>query len=214
MTKRIILSFVLVVFIAALFTVPAFASSIITHSESSFRLGGDVSQEREFRFTGLPGRSRYMVQGVGEARGNQDINTKRTTGRAGVNIDSSFNVATDSRAPAGGEMKLANSISLSSGGSSVKAFTGVMPYPGQTGYNRQTAAAGAVYGGGGAYLMYDNQFGTTGGLTVRELEIDDMDNSGAYIKESMRVDGYADVWESFEVNGSGAKTGWWDINVE
>ncbi len=213
MTKRIIISFVLVAFTAALFAVPTIASSIGSVSESSFRFSGDISHDRDFRFTGLPGRSRYMVEGLGEAQGQQDVVTKRAAGRAGLNIDSSFNVATDRRAGVDEHLRIANSLSLSTSGASLKAFTGVMPYPGQSGYVRTTSAAGAVYGNAG-YLNYDNQFGTTGGVTVRELEIDDMGNSGAYLKESMRVEGYAEVWESFETRGSNAKTGWWDIGSQ
>lgn len=213
MTKRIILSFVLVAFIAALFTVPAFASSIRSSSESSFRYSGDVRHEREFDFRGFAGRSRFLVEGFGEAQGSQDTLTKIASGRSGVNIDSSFNVATDPRAGFDDQMRLSSAVQLNSGGSSVQAFTGIKPYPGETGYQRQTAAGGAVYGGSG-YLNYDNQFGTTGGVTVRDLLIDDRGVSGAYIKEEMRVEGYAEVWESMSVSGSDTKTGWWDINSQ
>ncbi len=78
---------------------------------------------------------------------------------------------------------------------------GVDMDPGEEGYIRQTIAARS---GSEEYLRIRSDFENTGGTTKRQLEVD------GFINETMRVDGYARVFESSEVREGRAKTGWWD----
>jgi len=78
---------------------------------------------------------------------------------------------------------------------------GVDMNPGEEGYIRQSIAS---VSGSEEYLKIRSDFENTGGTTKRQLEVD------GFINETMRVDGYARVYESSEVREGRTKTGWWD----
>ncbi len=92
-----------------------------------------------------------------------------------------------------------NSINLPRNEATVRV--GVDMDPGEEGYIRQSIAAAS---GSEEYLRIRSDFENTGGTTKRQLDVD------GFISETMRVDGYARVYESSEVREGKAKTGWWD----
>jgi len=92
-----------------------------------------------------------------------------------------------------------NQINLSRNPATVRV--GVDMNPGEEGYIRQSIAS---VSGSEEYLKIRSDFENTGGTTKRQLEVD------GFINETMRVDGYARVYESSEVREGRTKTGWWD----
>jgi len=91
-----------------------------------------------------------------------------------------------------------NSINLPRNEATVRV--GVDMDPGEEGYIRQSIAASS---GSEEYLKVRSDFENTGGTTKRQLDVD------GFINETLRVDGYARVYESSEVREGRTKTGWW-----
>lgn len=92
-----------------------------------------------------------------------------------------------------------NKINLARNEATVRV--GVDMNPGEEGYIRQSIAS---VSGSEEYLRIRSDFENTGGTTKRQLEVD------GFINETMRVDGYARVYESSEVREGRTRTGWWD----
>ncbi|HED24511.1 MAG TPA: hypothetical protein ENN91_05240 [Firmicutes bacterium] len=97
-------------------------------------------------------------------------------------------------------VRLLSLISLPSHGA--KSNVGVEMDPGESGTIQQEVYSAS--GPEGKYLEINNRFTNTGGVTKRELVVD------GFINEKMRVDGYAEVWDSTEVRSGTMKTGFWD----
>ncbi|MDY6827658.1 MAG: hypothetical protein SVV67_10960 [Bacillota bacterium] len=97
-------------------------------------------------------------------------------------------------------VRLISLISLP--GHNAKSNVGVEMDPGESGSIKQEVYS--AEGPDGKYLEMNNRFSNTGGVTKRELVVD------GFINEKMRVDGYAEVWDSTEVRSGSMKTGFWD----
>ncbi|OPL11100.1 MAG: hypothetical protein AVO34_03125 [Firmicutes bacterium ML8_F2] len=97
-------------------------------------------------------------------------------------------------------VRLISQISLP--GHNAKSNVGVEMDPGESGSIKQEVYS--AEGPDGKYLEMNNRFTNTGGVTKRELVVD------GFINEQMRVDGYAEVWDSTEVRSGSMKTGFWD----
>lgn len=105
-------------------------------------------------------------------------------------------------------VSIASSINLQEG---AELFVGIRMNPGESGHIKQGVYtySEVPYDGsevGDFYLKIDNRIKNTGGQTRRDLNID------GYIKDEMRVDGYAEVWETTTLRRGNSKTGWWDPN--
>jgi hypothetical protein len=104
---------------------------------------------------------------------------------------------------------ISSTISLDDGGD---IFIGLNMDPGETGYIKQGVYTyseqytDADNYEGDYYLKINNRFKNTGGRTQRDLTIED------YIVDNMKVEGYAEVWETTEIKRGDTKTGWWDPN--
>jgi len=105
-------------------------------------------------------------------------------------------------------VSISSAISLDDGGD---IFIGLSMDPGESGYIKQgvyTYSESMITPGqeGDYYLKINNRFKNTGGRTQRDLTIED------YIVDNMKVEGYAEVWETTEIKRGDTKTGWWDPN--
>ncbi len=105
-------------------------------------------------------------------------------------------------------VSIASSINLKEG---AELFVGIRMNPGESGYIKQGVYTyeEKMYDDtqeGDFFLKIDNRIKNTGGQTRRDLKID------GYIDDKMKVDGYAEVWETTTLKRGNSKTGWWDPN--
>ena len=89
---------------------------------------------------------------------------------------------------------------------------GVEMYPGESGYIEQSVITNAR--DDGEYLRSTNRIGNTGGVTAKDIEIKanwGISNGSAsnIMSEQMRVEGYAELWETTEVRSGNARGGGW-----
>ncbi|MDW7740144.1 MAG: hypothetical protein SCJ97_08840 [Bacillota bacterium] len=200
MKKSIIITSLLVlILIAAMALTSLAANSEYTLTRTGFFYRGDVFHEKTVEVS--PFKSSYQVAGVGTAQGSHEIRTKDTDGLFTANLSAQFYGATAPNAGLNRNMRILTSNTM---GSDHTVNTGVEMDPGEEGYIKQTIAYSQD--DGGEYVKIDNHYGNTGGVTKNEIAID------GYLNERMRVDGYAEVWQSTTVDKGGTKTGWWDIN--
>lgn len=99
-------------------------------------------------------------------------------------------------------VRIISTLNLSSTSPTASTNIGVAMDPGQSGYIRESVAA--ISNSDGSHLRIDSQYGNTGGTTRREMEVK------GFMSESLRVEGYAEVWESTEVRSGTARTGFWN----
>jgi len=88
---------------------------------------------------------------------------------------------------------------------------GVEMYPGESGYIEQSVITNAR--DEGEYLRSTNRISNTGGVTAKDIEVKVNWGTGtgltSIMSEQMRVDGYAELWETTEVRSGNARGGGW-----
>ncbi len=200
MKKRVIFAVILTLLILFVFAIPALAA-VIKFTGTGFSYVGDVFHQKEVTFDG--GSINFQVMGRGEAGGFHQVHTSAAdavyVGQKNVNLSASFYGTTALDAVEGEYMRILATTDLGNRG---LVQTGVEMNPGENGYIRQNVASSV--GPDGDYLKVSNNFGNTGGITQRNLEV------GEFVNESMSVIGSAEVWESTTVRSGTARTGFWD----
>ena len=90
---------------------------------------------------------------------------------------------------------------------------GVEMYPGESGYIEQSVITNAR--NDGEYFRSTNRIGNTGGVTAKDIEVKvnwgtaNGTGSTSIMSEQMRVEGYAELWETTEVRSGNARGGGW-----
>ena len=202
MKKRIIFTILIVLYIVFVFAMPALAA-VYKYTGTSFFFIGDIFYEKEIKdFDG--GQIDFRIEGKGTAQGSHDVHSVKIVDinqmlvEKKLNLDAQVSGTTAFDALDDHRMTLFNSVETDLLAISI----GVRMKPNETGSIQQSVAEKTD--SDGKYLKVENQFKNTGGVTARDLEIK------GYITETIRVDGYAEVWESAKVSNGKTKTGWWD----
>ncbi len=199
MKKRLIIAVALTFLLVMVMSVPALAS-YYWFSGTSFRYIGDIFHEREFEFFG--GKGIFQIMGEGMVTGSHDVSAVEEVYSGTTNIEAYFTGYTFTDASPDKFVRILSTID--SQAARTTNNVGVEMGRGEEGYIRQTFDHNQTEDGN--YMKLTNRFGNTGGTTKRQMEV------GRFVTDRMRVDGYAEVWDTTVVRRGNAKTGWWDIN--
>ncbi len=205
MKKRIFITAISILLILLIFSMPALAA-VYRYTSTSFRYIGDILHQKVVEFDG--GSAAFQISGEGEVAGRHDVQTIRYDGStaedvydAHINITAYIIGTTALNAAADNKLRILSEIELTK--QEVVLLTGVEMDPGETGFIRHDVVS-SINSEGGDYLWMQNHFGNTGGTTKRKLEVE------GFITETMRVDGYAEVWDTTEIYDGENRSGFWN----
>ncbi len=204
--KRIIIISVATLTVLFVFSIPALAA--YRYSATHFRYIGDIFHERTIEFFG--GEAGFQISGQGTVSGSQEVTTVRYDGsparhvydQTAANLSLNLYGTTDPQADDENKLRMLSGLTVDVG-TKTDVFTGVEMDPGESGYIKQTVSTTNSIDG--EYMRVNNNFGNTGGTTKRNMEVE------GFISDTMRVDGYAEVWETTTVRDGNATSGWWSI---
>ncbi len=201
MKQRVLYAVALIILIVVAITAPAFAATS-QYTGTGFKYIGDIFHEKEVRIPG--GNFNFQISGKGEVSGFHSVRSSTAAAVYGSEsltngyLFAYFQGTTAMDAAPNEHVRLLSEIDFTN---RATLQTGVEMNPGESGYIRQWAASSS--GSNGQYVKTNNYFGNTGGITKRNNEVN------GFIDDSMRVDGYAEVWEVTEVQSGDAKAGFW-----
>ncbi len=205
MKKRVLFAAAMTALVLLVFAIPALAA-VSQYTAVGFKYIGDVFHEKEVTFSG--GSINFQVSGVGDVSGNHSVRTSASAAvyegdpaYETVNLAARFEGTTALDAAEGEYMRILSTVDLRN---RALVQTGVEMNPGESGYIRQWASS--TTGSDGDYLKVTNHFGNTGGTTKRNTEVK------GFMTDTMRVDGYAEVWETTTRRSGTARTGFYDLN--
>jgi hypothetical protein len=211
MRKRVVLTVVITLLVLLIFSVPALAA-VYQYTFTGFRYIGDIFHQREVEIDGGPDNFRFIIRGEGSVVGTHEVHASTSPADEvygpksfdKVNMSAYFVGTTALNAAVDKKLLLISEIDLYKKHRAVSR-TGVEMDPGETGYIKQFVSSNIGNGGKDEHLSMMNIFGNSGGTTKRILEVD------GFVSDTMRVDGYAEVYETTEISNGKAKSGWWDI---
>ncbi len=211
MNKKVLITAIVTLLIILIFAMPVTAAvSRYRYSSMHFRYIGDIFHERTINFDLHGGSAFFGVYGKGSASGSQYVNEVEYQKRnpaaevyriTALTLQAYMTGTTALDAAEDEKLLIMSVIKLPAQG--VEMSTGVQMDPGETGFiNHDIISSQSSEG---KYLKMTNHFGNTGGTTKRLLEIP------GYLKDQMRVDGYAEVWDTTEMRDGKHKSGFWDM---
>lgn len=211
MKRRILITAIVTILVLLIFAMPAMAQvSRYRYSSMHFRYIGDIFHERTIDFQLHGGAAFFSINGKGSASGSHYITEveykKRNPAEevyriTALSLQAYMTGTTALDAAEDEKLLIMSVIELPKQG--VEMATGVQMDPGETGFiSHDIISSQSSYGD---YLKMTNHFGNTGGTTKRILEIP------GYLKDQMRVDGYAEVWDTTELRDGKHKSGFWDM---
>lgn len=211
MRKRVVLTVVITLLLLLIFSVPALAA-VYQYTFTGFRYIGDIFHQKDVEILDSPDSFRFIIRGEGSVVGNHEVHVSTSPAAEvygsksfdQVNMSAYFLGTTALDAAVDKKLLLISEIDLTDKHGAVSQ-TGVEMDPGETGYIKQSVSSNIGNDGKDEHLSMMNVFGNSGGTTKRNLEVD------GYISDTMRVDGYAEVYEITEISKGNAKSGWWDI---
>lgn len=211
MKKNILITAIVTMLVLLIFAMPAMAEvSRYRYSSLHFRYIGDIFHQRTIDFQLHGGEAFFSIEGKGSASGSHYVTEveykKRSPADQVYRITAlslqAYMTGTTALDAAENEKLLIMSV-IRLPEQRVEMSTGVEMDPGETGFiKHDIMSSQSSYGN---YLKMTNHFGNTGGTTKRILEIP------GYLKDQMRVDGYAEVWDTTEMRDGDHKSGFWDI---
>jgi hypothetical protein len=209
--KKFLITAIVTLLIILIFAMPAMAAvSRYRYSSMHFRYIGDIIHEKTINFNLHGGSAFFAIYGKGSASGSQYVTEveyqKRNPAAEVYRITAltlqAYMTGTTALDAAEDEKLLIMSV-IELPAQDVEMSTGVQMDPGETGFiNHDIISSQSSEG---KYLKMTNHFGNTGGTTKRLLEIP------GYLKDQMRVDGYAEVWDTTEMIDGKHKSGFWDM---
>ncbi len=180
------------------------------YSSMHFRYIGDIFHERKIDFKLHGGGAYFLIEGIGSSSGSHyvtEVEFKKRNPAAEVyritalGLQAYMTGTTALDAAEDEKLLIMSVIKLPK--QRVEMSTGVEMNPGETGFiSHDIVSSQSSYGN---YLKMTNHFGNTGGTTKRILEIP------GYLKDQIRVDGYAEVWDTTEIRDGKHKSGFWDL---
>jgi len=209
--KRLFITAIVTIMVLLILAMPAMAEvNRYRYSSMHFRYIGDIFHERTIDFELHGGGAYFSIEGKGSASGSHyatEVEYKKRNPAAEVyritalSLEAYMTGTTALDAAEDEKMLIMSVIKLPKQG--VEMSTGVEMDPGETGFiSHDILSSQSSYGN---YLKMTNHFGNTGGTTKRILEIP------GYLKDQMRVDGYAEVWDTTEMRDGKHKSGFWDM---
>jgi hypothetical protein len=211
--KKFLLTAIVTLLIMLIFAMPVLAAvSNYRYSSMHFRYIGDIFHQRTIDFMIEGGGAFFSVEGKGSASGSHYVTEveyqKRNPAEevyriTALNLQAYLTGTTALDAAEEEKLLIMSVINLADRGFDVEMSTGVQMDPGETGFiNHDIVSSQSSEG---KYLKMTNHFGNTGGTTKRILEIP------GYLKDQMRVDGYAEVWDTTEMYDGKHRSGFWDM---
>jgi hypothetical protein len=216
--KKLFINAIVTILVLLIFAGPALAITPApkddvkkyNYSSMHFRYIGDIFHERTVNFQLHGGSAYFLTEGKGSASGSHYVTDvefeKRNPASEVYRITAlslqAYMTGTTALDAAEDEKLLIMSV-INLPKQDVEMSTGVEMDPGETGFiKHDIMSSQSTYGD---YLKMTNHFGNTGGTTKRVLEIT------GYLKDQMRVDGYAEVWDTTEMSDGKHKSGFWDM---
>jgi hypothetical protein len=216
--KKLFINAIVTILVLLIFAGPALAImpspkddvNKYRYSSMHFRYIGDIFHERTVNFELHGGSAFFLIEGKGSASGSHyitEVEYKKRHAAAEVyritalSLQSYMTGTTALDAAEDEKLLIMSVIKLPKQG--VEMSTGVEMNPGETGFISHDIISSQS--SQGSYLKMTNHFGNTGGTTKRILEIP------GYLKDQMRVDGYAEVWDTTEMRDGKHKSGFWDM---
>ncbi len=211
MTKKVFITAMVVLVVFMIIAVPAVAEvNRYRFSSMHFRYIGDIFHERTIDFELHGGGAYFLIEGKGSSSGSQFVTEVEYGNRnpsaevyriTALSLQAYMTGTTALNAPEEDELLIMSVIELPKQG--VEMSTGVEMDPGETGFISHDIVSSQSSDGN--YLQMTNHFGNTGGTTKRILEIPGL------LRDQMRVDGYAKVWDTTEIRDGKHKSGFWDM---
>lgn len=194
----------LILLVLVVLSLPALAA-VYRYSGTHFRYIGDVFHERVVEFDN--GQAGFQVSGQGTVSGSHEVTTVRydeiatdDVYRSAAELSLYLYGTTAPNAPADQKLRIISGLEVNIS-AKTDIVTGVEMDPGESGYIKQTVSTST--NSDGEYMRVNNNFGNTGGSTRRNMEV------RGFISDTMRVDGYAEVWETTTVRDGNASAGWY-----
>ena len=211
MKKKIFVTAIVTIFVLLIFAMPAMAEvNRYRYSSMHFKYIGDIIHERTYDFKLHGGSAFFSVEGRGSASGSlfvTEVNYNKPKLDAelfrvtALSIQAYITGTTALDALEEEKMLIMSVIKLPQ--QRLEMSTGVEMDPGETGFISHDILSSQRSDGN--YLKVTNHFGNSGGTTKRILDIH------GYLKDQMRVDGYAEVWDTTEMRDGKHRSGFWDM---
>ena len=203
--NKVILVISVTLLLLLVFSLPAFAV-MYRYSGTYFKYVGDIFHQRVVDFDG--GKAGFQITGQGEVSGSHEVTSVRYEGSAAEQVydASAANLSlylygtTAKNAPSDKKVKMIAGLTVN-GKAKTDVTTGVEMNQGESGYIKQSVVTDTS--GNGEYLNVTNNFGNTGGITKRNMEVK------GFLNDTMSVNGYADVYETTTVSDGKTSSGWW-----
>ncbi|MFU8795606.1 MAG: hypothetical protein ACNA7Z_09555, partial [Dethiobacteria bacterium] len=202
--RRVLITVTLTLLVLFFLSIPALAA-VYRYTGTHFRYIGDIFHEKVVDFDN--GRAGFQVSGEGSVSGSHQVTTVRYDDapvdgvyREAAELALYLYGTTSPNAAADKKLRMISGLQVNIS-AKTDVVTGVEMDPGESGYIKQTVSTSSSPDG--EYMQVNNNFGNTGGTTVREMEVK------GFISDNMRVEGYAEVWETTTVRDGKASAGWW-----